>query len=226
MYRLPGVRVPPHRPRRRRSLGEKVYASADARWEAVVERITALHEAGRPVLVGTRSVQASEQLSALLDEAVLPHRVLNARQDRDEAQVVAEAGLWGRITVATNMAGRGTDIRLPPESVEAGGLHVIATERHEAARIDRQLFGRCGRQGDPGSYEAFVSLEDELVRAHGSVLAAAFHGRDAHPSSPLRRFVMSRAQQRAERLHSTIRRQLVKMDDQIANMLAFAGRGE
>jgi preprotein translocase subunit SecA len=226
VYGLPVVRIPTNRPLRRREMGHEVYASSDARWRAVVERIQEVHDAGRPVLVGTRSVQASEHLSRLLEEAVLPHRVLNARQDREEAQVVAEAGQPGRITIATNMAGRGTDIRLAPELRETGGLHVIATERHEAARIDRQLFGRCGRQGDTGAYESFASLEDELVRAHASRLGRLLSGRDAGPHSRLHRWLMHHAQRRAERLHSGIRRQLVRMDDQIATMLAFAGRGE
>src|SRR5262249_6351365 len=114
-------------------------------------------------LVGTRSVAASEHLSAMLAAIDLPHRVLNARQDKEEADIVGRAGELGRITVATNMAGRGTDIRLARGVAERGGLHVLATERHEAGRIDRQLAGRCGRQGDPGSHEAFVSLEDRIV---------------------------------------------------------------
>jgi preprotein translocase subunit SecA len=119
---------------------------------------------GRAVLIGTRSVAASEALSRLLDEAGVEHRLLNARQDAAEAEAVGQAGLPGRITVATNMAGRGTDIKLHPETARAGGLHVILTEFHESRRIDRQLFGRAGRQGDPGSCEAIVSLDDELFR--------------------------------------------------------------
>ena len=124
-----------------------------------------MHGQGRPVLVGTRSVAASEYLSQLLTKAGLSHRVLNARQDQEEAEIIAQAGQRGQITVATNMAGRGTDILLGPGVKELGGLHVIATERHEARRIDRQLFGRSGRQGDPGSYESFASLEDDILLA-------------------------------------------------------------
>jgi preprotein translocase subunit SecA len=186
VYRLPVVGIPTNRPVRRRSAGERVLRSADEKWEAVAARVAALYDAGRPVLVGTRSVEASERLSALLTEAVLPHRVLNARQDQEEALIIREAGEPGRITVATNMAGRGTDICLAAGVAERGGLHVIATERHEARRIDRQLFGRCGRQGDPGSYESFVSLEDALFDAHADALArriagAALHRRGGAP---------------------------------------------
>jgi preprotein translocase subunit SecA len=233
VYRLPVLRMPTHRPLRRRNLGHRVYVDADAKWAAVRERIQEMNRLGRPVLVGTRSVAASEHLSALLDEVGLPHRVLNARQDKEEAQVVAEAGQVGRITVATNMAGRGTDIRLAPESLAAGGLHVIATERHESHRIDRQLYGRCGRQGDPGSYEMVVSLDDELVRAHGRAvpllrraeeLLARWVPQDER--SWLRDLAARLAQRRAERLHARLRAVLLTMDDRVANMLAFSGKGE
>ena len=229
VYRLPVARVPTNRPVQRRSLGARVHTSAEARWQDVVASIQAMHDAGRPVLVGTRSVGASEHLSRLLDEAVLPHRVLNARQDQEEAEIVAQAGEWGRITVATNMAGRGTDIRLMPESAEAGGLHVIVTERHESQRIDRQLLGRCGRQGDPGSYEVIVSLEDELVDTHGRGFArvARAMGQADGPLSPrLRRLTVRLAQRRAERVYAGIRRALLRMDERVETQLAFSGRGE
>ncbi len=196
----------------------------------VVKRIAALHRRGRPVLVGTRSVAASEHLSELLAAVELPHRVLNARQDKEEADIVARAGELGRITVATNMAGRGTDIRLASGVVERGGLHVIATERHEAGRIDRQLFGRCGRQGDPGSHEAFVSLEDEIVVVYAGRIArwlarvaTWMPGRTGDRVAVL---VARRAQRAAERLHSRIRRDLLKHDEQLETALAFAGRPE
>ena len=171
VYRLPVVTIPTNRPLHRDSLGTQVYATAAAKWDAVVARLSSgCMRGGRPMLVGTRSVAASEQLSRLLTAAGLPHQVLNARQDREEAEIIAHAGEPGRIMVATNMAGRGTDIRLAPEVAERGGLYVIATEGHEARRIDRQLFGRCGRQGDPGSHELFVSLEDEIISVYASRL--------------------------------------------------------
>ncbi len=229
VYRLAVVRIPTNRPLLRKELPPTVHATQEAKWRRVVERVRAVHAEGRPVLVGTRSVGASEHLSGLLDAAGLPHRVLNARQDEGEAEVVAQAGQAGRITVATNMAGRGTDIRLDEAARAAGGLHVIATERHEAGRIDRQLFGRCGRQGDPGSFEMQASLEDDLVRAHGGRVASLLTPaarRDDPVGARLRDQVTRRAQQSAERRHSRDRRQLLKTDDQISNLLAFSGRGE
>ena len=215
VYRLPVVRVPTNRPLDRRRLASRVVRTADEKWTAIVRRIAEVHTQGRPILVGTRSVGASEHLSRLLKRADLPHVVLNARQDEDEAEIVARAGERGRITVATNMAGRGTDIRLAPGVADLGGLHVIATEYHEAGRIDRQLFGRCGRQGDPGSFEVFASLDDEIVR-HASwarVLGAV----------PAR---LALAQRAAERLHSRMRRDLLRYDEQLETALAFSGRGE
>ncbi len=163
VYRLPVVTIPTNRPVQRRRLPDQAYVTAEEKWAAIVDTLRGLQAEGRPVLVGTRSVSASEHLSELLTAAGLAHQVLNARQDQEEAEVIARAGERGRITVATNMAGRGTDIRLAPGVVELGGLHVLATERHDAGRIDRQLFGRCGRQGDPGSFQVVVSLEDEII---------------------------------------------------------------
>jgi len=228
VYGLPVVRVPTNRPSRRMIQPERVYRSAEARWVAVVERVRALHAAGRPVLVGTRSVEASEELAARLAAAGLPHRVLNARQDVEEAQIIAEAGQPGRITVATNMAGRGTDIRLAPAVVELGGLHVIATERHDAGRIDRQLFGRCGRQGDPGTAEALVSLDDDLVRSHGGVWRRLVRpgGQSSSRPSLLAGLAVRQAQRAAERAHGRMRRDLLRFDQQMDSTLAFSGPGE
>jgi preprotein translocase subunit SecA len=229
VYGLPVVRVPTNRRLVRQRLASRTFATAKAKWEAVVARIRELHDQGRPVLVGTRSVGASEHLAALLDAAGLAHVVLNARQDREEAQIIARAGEPGRITVATNMAGRGTDIRLARGVVERGGLHVLATERHEAGRIDRQLFGRCGRQGDPGSYETFVSLQDELVAVHARRVWVRLAARAA-PCGRLGRlvahWVVLRAQARAERLHSRARRDMLRLDEHLETALAFSGRGE
>lgn len=230
VYRLATVRVPTNRPLQRRWMGERLFATADQKWEAVVERIRALREQGRPVLVGTRSVEASEILSEHLTRAKIGHVVLNARQDQEEAGVVAAAGESGRVTVATNMAGRGTDIKLLRSVAQAGGLHVIATERHEAARIDRQLYGRTGRQGDPGSYETVTSLEDELLVASRGAVIRWVASRLLTPGTPLQgwaaQWLVRVAQRSAERLHARMRRELLQHEDQLESTLAFSGRVE
>jgi preprotein translocase subunit SecA len=177
-----------------------------------------IHALNRPILVGTRSVKASELLSGLLSTRGLPHQLLNARQDKEEAMIVARAGERGRITIATNMAGRGTDIKLETGVDELGGLHVIATELHEARRIDRQLFGRCGRQGNPGTCEAIVSREDELARVYSNRF-----WRTVGASANQRLRVAQRA---AERLHLRMRKDLLKADEKLESALAFSGRSE
>ena len=231
VYRLPVVRVATHRPVRRRWLGQRVTARSDEKWDRIARRVAELHARGRPVLVGTRSVAASELLAKRLEGLGIPHRVLNARQDREEAEIVAQAGGEGRVTVATNMAGRGTDIRLAPGVAERGGLHVISSERHEARRIDRQLHGRCGRQGEPGSTEGIVSLEDEVFDVHAGPLARllAALGRDRAATRWGRAALdaaVRLAQRRAERLHSRARRALLRHDANLDRMLAFSGRPE
>ncbi len=231
IYRLRVVTVPTNKPLHRSYLPDRVYPTAGQRWKGVVSRISEMNNAGRPVLVGTRSVEASEHLSRLLRDAGLTHKVLNARQDQEEAEIIARAGEQARITVATNMAGRGTDIRLAPDVAALGGLHVIATERHEARRIDRQLFGRCGRQGDNGTSEAMVSLEDELATVYvGKVfqwLAAKVLKRpNAVIAGWIGKILFLRAQGKAERLHARMRHDLLKMDEQLGDALAFSGRPE
>lgn len=227
VYRLPVVTIPTHRPPQRQHLGTRVYATTAAKWAAVVERVTQVHASARPILVGTRSVAASEQLSCLLSAAGLAHQVLNARQDRHEAAIIAQAGTPGGIVVATNMAGRGTDIRLAPGVAAQGGLHVIATEGHEARRIDRQLFGRCGRQGDPGSHELLVALDDEIFTRYAPRLwrglgAAAVHALPWLPG--LGALVVRWVQRHAERRHARLRRDVLSMDEHLETALAFAGR--
>jgi preprotein translocase subunit SecA len=230
VYGLKVVTIPTHRPPRRKALGDRMYASAERKWLEVVRRVRALHAQGRPVLVGTRSVQASERLSQELTFAGLSHRVLNARQDQHEAEIVAQAGQPGRITVATNMAGRGTDIRLAPGVAERGGLHVLATERHDARRIDRQLFGRGARQGDPGSFEAIVCLEDELLAdllgTWGRARLKRLYPDDAQVGPWLAHMLAGCAQWAAEARHSRVRRDLLKLDENLGDLLAFSGRGE
>jgi preprotein translocase subunit SecA len=230
VYRLNVVKIPTHRPPRREQLPDQVFVAAEDKWNEIVDTVRNFHQQQRPVLIGTRSVADSEHLGNLLSVAGLTHYVLNARQDQEEAEIVAQAGQPGRITVATNMAGRGTDIRLAPGVAEAGGLHVLATSRHEARRIDRQLSGRGGRQGDPGSFQTIMSLEDDLIKDHIahriSGLIARWH-QSAEPLPQwLSRPVTWLAQFGAERHHSKIRRELLTMDDNLGDMLAFSGRAE
>lgn len=230
VYRRKVVTIPTDRPSRRTRSPDRMYVTAERKWAEVVRTVRALHERGRPVLVGTRSVAASELIGRELTRAGLPHRVLNARQDEQEAEIIGRAGELRRITVATNMAGRGTDIRLAPGVADLGGLHVIATERHEARRIDRQLFGRAGRQGDPGSSEAILSLEDELHRDFYAEwllrLAARCTTTDAAIRPWLATLLIAGAQRAAERKHAGLRRELLRVDERVEDMLAFGGRGE
>jgi preprotein translocase subunit SecA len=227
VYRLNVVRVPTNRPVRRHHLSDLVYVSEANKWKKIILSVSELNQQQRPVLIGTKSVATSELLDKLLTEAGLPHQVLNARQDQEEAQIVAQAGQLGRITVATNMAGRGTDIKLAPNIPGLGGLHVLSTERHEARRIDRQLFGRGGRQGDPGSYQTIISLEDEfMTEYYGKRLTRLFSGRKKPLPNWFSRIIVALAQSSAERYHSHIRRDLLKQDDNLNDMLAFSGRGE
>jgi len=187
VYSRPVIVVPTNRPVIREQWPMRVFRTQESKWRAIAESVAELHAQGRPVLVGTRSVAASELISRLLESIGLPHRVLNANFDKDEAELIAAAG-YGRehgreasITVATNMAGRGTDIKPDDAAKKAGGLHVILTELHGAKRIDRQFIGRSGRQGDPGSAQIFVSLEDELVRLHTPRLARIVSRRVGSP---------------------------------------------
>lgn len=164
IYRTPVIRVPTNRPPQRIRLPDRVFGSMQAKFEAIVKETQEVHKVGRPVLIGTRSIDKSVILSRLLDEVGIEHQVLNANNVESEAEIVADAGGRGKVTVATNMAGRGTDIKLSREIEGEGGMHVICTELHDAARIDRQLIGRCGRQGDQGSYRQYLSLDDDILK--------------------------------------------------------------
>lgn len=230
VYGLRVVPIPPRLPSQRRRLGARVLPGAAAKWDAVARSVEERVREGRPVLVGTESVRASEHLAALLAERGVAPRVLNARQDAEEAAIVAEAGQPGRVTVSTNMAGRGTDIRLGPGVAARGGLHVVATHRAHARRIDRQLFGRCGRQGEPGSYEVVESLEDDLVARW---VAASFRGvvrRMLLAGVPgariLARGLISWSQHAEESTDGRVRRSLVASEDLRDRLLAFSGHGE
>lgn len=228
VYGLPVVRVPTHRPSRRYRHPHQLFPSSDEKWLAVLKRIRAIQQQGRPVLIGTHSVATSERLSAVLEADGLEHQVLNAKQDRDEAQIVTCAGQPGLITIATNMAGRGTDIKLAREVEQLGGLHVILTEFHEASRIDRQLEGRCARQGDPGSFEVMVSVDDYLLEGRRGgiwgVLARHSITIRLGLQHPLGLFALKRSQRRLERIHARMRKDLLKSDERHGELLSFAGR--
>jgi preprotein translocase subunit SecA len=224
VYRLEVVKIPTHAPVQRKAGTDRIYATAADKWQAIVERVSELHQAGRPVLLGTGSVADSEHMGRLLTERRLPHTILNARQDGREAEIIARAGEPGAITVATNMAGRGTDIGLAPGVVELGGLHVLSAVRNEARRIDRQLFGRCGRQGDPGSFEAMLSLEDDILkktlpRSIRYVLQAMKRWYMPIPA----KLLMRMTQRIVERHHAKARRNLLRLDQRLKETLAFSG---
>ena len=165
IYKTPVLRVPTNKPPQRKQLPDRVFGTMMLKFEAIVQEIKEVHAEGRPILIGTRSIDKSEIISKLLDELGIPHQVLNANNVEQEAEIVAAAGGEGKVTVATNMAGRGTDIKLSDGVEEIGGMHVICTEFHDAARIDRQLIGRCGRQGDRGSYRQYLSLDDDILKS-------------------------------------------------------------
>ena len=209
IYRTPVVAIPTHRPRQRTSLGERVLPTEQEKWKAIAEEAIAVSQSGRPVLIGTRSIDKSEQLSRLLETAGVAHQVLNARNPAHEAEIVAGSGAAGQITVATNMAGRGTDIGLDQAARSAGGLHVIVSELHDSRRIDDQLTGRCGRQGDPGSFRYYMSLEDEILQSgfgnrRARRLASMGQQTSAHPPRSAR--VFRQAQKRIESGHYRARR--------------------
>jgi preprotein translocase subunit SecA len=224
VYGLDVLRIPTHRPRRRKRLGDRCWLKSDDRWRAVAERAAALANAERAVLIGTRSVEASELLSRILAGMNAAHQVLNARQDKEEAEIVARAGEPGRITVATNMAGRGTDIRLQERVRELGGLHVILTEFHESRRVDRQLFGRSARQGEPGSVEAMISLEDELFSRYAQRVTKLANTltKGGSLAAPLARLLTRVAQSTANRRNERIRLDTLKQDRKLQQMLAFS----
>ncbi len=218
IYKLDVVVIPTNRVIQREDKEDKVYKTVREKFNAVVEEINELVAAGRPVLVGTTSVEISEVLSRMLTLKKIPHQVLNAKQHAKEADVVAAAGQSGTVTIATNMAGRGTDIKLSPESKKAGGLAIIGTERHESRRVDRQLRGRSGRQGDVGSSQFFVSLEDSLMRLFGSDRIAKLMDRMGLEEGEVIQHSMitksiERAQRKVEENNFGTRKRLLEYDD-------------
>jgi preprotein translocase subunit SecA len=230
IYGLGVVRIPLHRPSRRKYLPPRICLTREEKWRHVVETVERLAVDGRrPVLIGTRSVGASEEISAILTGRGIGHALLNARQDDQEADIIAGAGQAGRVTVATNMAGRGTDIRLGPGVADRGGLHVILTEFHDSRRVDRQLFGRCARQGDNGSCRAIVSLEDELYTTYAPAatrVVRTLMARGTRVPGFVFNFVKWIAQGSAEWRGAAARVENLKTDRRLDQVLAFSGRGE
>ncbi len=218
IYKLEVVVIPTHKPVIREDKQDLIFRTKREKYNAVIEEIERLRKQGRPVLVGTTSVEVSELLSRMLKRKKIPHNVLNAKHHQREAEIVAEAGQAGAVTIATNMAGRGTDIKLGPGVKEAGGLAIIGTERHESRRIDRQLRGRAGRQGDPGSSQFFISLEDDLMRLFGSDRIARLLDRLGYEEGePLQHSMITRsierAQKKVEENNFGIRKRLLEYDD-------------
>ena len=221
IYKVGVFKVPTNRRGCRVWVPDRVFSTEDEKFQAVADQIVEWNKKGLPVLIGTRSIEKSEKLSALLNAAQIEHQILNAKNHEIEAQIIAQAGQAGKVTVATNMAGRGTDIKLGEGIAGAGGLHVIGTERHESRRIDRQLAGRSARQGDPGFCEFFVSLEDEIIEAFGEKPAARvrrrYQGRGELTSPSMRRMVLA-AQAKKERQHFRDRKLLMNYEKQRADM--------
>ena len=237
VYRLPLAAIPLHRQDCKTTRVAWAHRDIETKWRAIAEQVATIHAIGTPVLIGTRTVAASKIASDALAARQLPHAVLSAAHDAYEAEIVAGAGAHGAITIATNMAGRGTDIRLADGAAALGGLHVVISEPHEAGRIDRQLAGRCGRQGDPGLIIPHVSLEDDLIARHGPsyligisrVLGVATRVRPARGSrarQALIRMIARIAQGRAERLHARMRADLLKSDEWLGDAIGFAGERE
>ena len=218
IYSMDVIQIPPNKPVQRKDLDDAVYKSKKEKFEAVVDEIEAIHETGAPVLVGTIAIETSELLSGMLKRRGIKHNVLNAKFHEQEAAIIAEAGVHGAVTIATNMAGRGTDIKLDEEARAAGGLHIVGTERHESRRIDNQLRGRAGRQGDPGQSQFFISLEDDLMRLFGSErLMGMFEALGVPDGERIHHKMLShaieKAQEKIELNNYGIRENLLKYDE-------------
>ena len=235
VYRLSVAAIPLHRPDRKTMQSHRTHPNIGTKWHAITAEVAAIHETGAPILIGTRTVAATKIASEALVERRLAHVVLSAADAASEAEIIARAGMRRAITVATNMAGRGTDIRLGEGTAGLGGLHVILSEPHEAGRIDRQLAGRCGRQGDPGQICPHVSLEDDLVVSHiprwvvGAIRWLGHSSSRADEASwnrPLVSVIARLAQARAERLHARMRADLLKSDEWLGDAIGFVGELE
>lgn len=227
IYQCQFVPIPTNKPPQRVQLPTQIYGNSDAKYRAIVNEIADLHAEGRPVLIGTRSIDKSLILAKLLDEKNIEYQILNAYHVEEEAEIIAQAGQRGKVTVSTNMAGRGTDIRLGEGVDELGGLHVICTEMHESARIDRQLIGRCGRQGDPGSYRQYLALDDELIlTGFGPKKAKRMEKRGANTEARFDSYegMFRRAQKKVEKKHFRQRKALMYFEKQRKKMQREMGQ--
>ena len=218
IYGLPVLQVPTNKPIQRKDLPDVIFKNKRGKYKAVVREVERRHATGQPILIGTTSIEQSEELSHMLDQANIPHSVLNAKYHEREAAIVALAGQKGAVTIATNMAGRGTDISLGEGVAELGGLAIIGTERHESRRIDNQLRGRAGRQGDPGSSQFFLSLEDDLLRIFGGDNIKSFMEKmgleeDEPINSRMVSNAIQKAQKRVEARNFDIRKYVLEYDD-------------
>jgi len=221
IYGLEVISIPTNKPVIRKDLNDLVFKTEEEKFEAVVKKVKELHKKGQPVLIGTTSVKKSEYLSQLLKKEKIPHTVLNAKHHEKEAEIIAQAGKKGAVTVATNMAGRGVDIKIDDEVKKLGGLYIIGTERHESRRIDNQLRGRSGRQGDPGVSQFYLSLEDDLLRIFGSdriknIMDRLGIERGEHIDSKIVTRAIENAQKKVETMHFEARKHILKYDD-VAN---------
>ena len=224
-YNLRIVSIPSHRPVQRIWQAARIFRQSDLRWQAVVQTVTESHAKGQPVLIGVRSVAASEQLAHLLSQQGWTFALLNATRHEYEAEIVATAGQIGAITIATNMAGRGTDIKLGTGVAALGGLQVVIVEYNDSERVDRQLAGRCGRQGDPGQVRVFLSLEDELIKRYlpktGQAIVSLAKSFFGPMSDPFIRLAFRLAQSKAQRQARARRAMIVKNDEWLQKALPF-----
>ncbi|NQZ57513.1 MAG: prepilin peptidase, partial [Lentisphaeraceae bacterium] len=223
-YLMPVVKIPTNRPCLRKFIGHTITNTENKKWEKVAEEIQQWHKKKRPILVGTASIKDSELLSEQLNKLAIAHQVLNAKNHLEESDIIKQAGIAGKITVATSMAGRGTDIKLSAESKKAGGLLVITTQLYHSKRVDRQLFGRCSRQGDPGSVKCFYSLEDDILKQHLGVLRHLLLPLSFLPDALLLTF-FKMAQKISSSKSRKQRKSVLKSDDWLDDMLGFTGEG-
>ncbi len=219
-YHLPVVKIERNQPSRRIRLPSRYFDGCRAKYSAIVKDVVDRVVSGQPVLVGTRTIHQSREIASMLESCGQRHTVLNGTQDENEAEVIAQAGRPGQVTIATNMAGRGTDVRLQPESVNAGGLHVVVAEHHDSPRVDRQLIGRSARQSDPGSCQFFVAADDELIQRYDPKLGEAIRRAAATSGESTVRFdrQIDALQNRVERIHFVARRKMVVHDHWIESV--------